>query len=420
VITCPVSVTVSCAAAVPAPNTALVTATDNCAGGVTVVFVSDVISSQTCANRYTITRTYRATDVCGNSATCTQTIIVNDQTAPILTCPANITTLTPIGSCNAVVNFTPTATDNCNGAVSVISVPASGSVFPIGNTIVNVTATDACGNSSTCSFTVTVVDAQLPVISQQPVTRTVCSGSNAIFTVSSSNAASYQWQQWNGSSWINIPGATAASLTVNAVSFSQNTSTYRVAVIGLCTTVQSAAASLYVNSLPSVSLSTSIPPFLLPGQVLHINSSVNPSGGSYRWLLNGNVISGAVGNSINGITVDQLGAYRLVYTDLNGCISSSADVVIGSQASDNLWIYPNPSTGAFQVRIYNPTSEQIAVNLFDMKGARVLNNLPGVGGPYTSVQIQLGRQYADGVYIVQVVNRTGRVLAWKRVLVRQM
>src|SRR5204863_484880 len=95
-ITCPQAVTVSCASSVPAKATDYTSfvaqggsTSDGCGGAVTVTWVSDVISSQTCANRYTITRTYRAADVCGNSATCTQTITVNDTSAPSITCPAN-------------------------------------------------------------------------------------------------------------------------------------------------------------------------------------------------------------------------------------------------------------------------------------------------------------------------------------------
>jgi len=48
-----------------------------------------------------------------------------------------------------------TATDNCPG-VTVESDPASGSTFPLGTTTVTATATDAAGNTSTCSFTVAV------------------------------------------------------------------------------------------------------------------------------------------------------------------------------------------------------------------------------------------------------------------------
>src|SRR5690606_18713093 len=41
----------------------------------------------------------------------------------------------------------------------------SGSTFPVGTTTVNVTATDASGNTATCSFDVTILDVQPPTIS---------------------------------------------------------------------------------------------------------------------------------------------------------------------------------------------------------------------------------------------------------------
>src|SRR5439155_655472 len=77
-ITCPTNLTVNCASQVPAPNTNSVTTSDNCGGAVTVSWQGDSISSSNCAGQFVISRTYRATDQCGNSATCTQTIIVQD------------------------------------------------------------------------------------------------------------------------------------------------------------------------------------------------------------------------------------------------------------------------------------------------------------------------------------------------------
>lgn len=107
----------SCASEVPAANVNLITATDNCTGTVTKSFVSDVISNQICANKYTITRTYRATDICGNSSTCAQTIVVNDAIAPIFTSqPANITL-----ECDQAIPPVPnvSASDNCTGIVKI-------------------------------------------------------------------------------------------------------------------------------------------------------------------------------------------------------------------------------------------------------------------------------------------------------------
>jgi hypothetical protein len=56
----------------------------------------------------------------------------------------------------AVTYAAPTASDNC-GAATTSCVPASGSTFPVGATTVTCTATDAAGNSATCTFTVTVL-----------------------------------------------------------------------------------------------------------------------------------------------------------------------------------------------------------------------------------------------------------------------
>jgi len=417
VLTCPANVTVSCAAAVPAPNIASVTGvSDNCAGVVTVTHIGDVVSNQTCANRYTITRTYRATDVCGNFSQCTQIITVNDQTAPVVTCPANITATTPIGFCTVAVSFTPTATDNCGGAVTITTVPASGSQFSIGTTLVTVTATDVCGNSSTCTFNVTVLDGQLPVISQQPVNRTVCAGTNATFSVASTNAVSYQWQQYIGGVWTNIGGQTSSSMTLNAVAHSMNTNTYRVNVIGLCTTVTSGAASLYVNPLPLISLAASIPPILLPGQTLTITATVSPAGGSFVWFKNNAVITGATGSSLTGLTVSDIGTYRAEYTDLNGCRSSSADLFVTAQPSGNLYVYPNPNTGVFRVRFFNQANEPGTVHVYNEIGARVYSQKFATTLPYTSVQIDISR-LAAGKYLVEVVNSAGRRIGAKWIIV---
>ena len=81
---CAADLTVSCAANVPTPDTSLIKTTDNCEV-VTISHAGDVITNQTCANRFTLTRTYMATDSHGNTATCTQVITVNDTVPPRIT-----------------------------------------------------------------------------------------------------------------------------------------------------------------------------------------------------------------------------------------------------------------------------------------------------------------------------------------------
>jgi len=92
---------------------------------------------------------------------CTFTVTVNDTQPPTITCSCNLTAVTPTPNdpC-VVVNFTTTASDNCPG-VTVVCNPPSGSCFPLGTTTVTCTATDASGNTATCSFTVTVFNGRL-------------------------------------------------------------------------------------------------------------------------------------------------------------------------------------------------------------------------------------------------------------------
>jgi hypothetical protein len=91
-------------------------------------------------------------------------VAINDTQAPTITCPANIVVDAVLGGCTSNVTFTVTATDACSTVTNIVSVPASGSVFPVGVTTVTNVATDIYGNTSGCTFTVTVRDTQSPTI----------------------------------------------------------------------------------------------------------------------------------------------------------------------------------------------------------------------------------------------------------------
>ncbi len=135
------------------------TARDNCPGDLTWT----VTSTGTCDVVIRVT----VTDSCGNSAYVEYTTRV-DGVAPTLTCPANITADAAQGECEASVQFAASATDNCGPVVIKYYVGqeeiTSPHTFPVGVTTVRAEATDQCGNKSSCSFTVTVVDRQPPLL----------------------------------------------------------------------------------------------------------------------------------------------------------------------------------------------------------------------------------------------------------------
>jgi len=101
--------------------------------------------------------TFTFNDGNGNTSTTTQTVVVDDVTAPVVTVPQNITVNNDANVCGAVVNYNVSATDNCSTVTPTMTAGlASGAEFPVGTTTVTYTATDAAGNKTEESFTVTV------------------------------------------------------------------------------------------------------------------------------------------------------------------------------------------------------------------------------------------------------------------------
>jgi len=102
------------------------------------------------------------TDRDGNTATCDYDVTVVDNESPVITvaCPADITIGNDAGLCAAAATWTPpTLEDNCPGAI-ISSTHNPGDIFQKGTTEVTYAITDAAGNTTTCSFNVTVEDTE--------------------------------------------------------------------------------------------------------------------------------------------------------------------------------------------------------------------------------------------------------------------
>ena len=107
---------------------------------------------------------YSVTDTAGLTTTATRIVTVVDNTAPDLVLPNNFSIdAIPTGP-NATVPYIATATDNAAGSITVTCDPPSGSLLPIGITVVTCTATDASGNTSSATFEIEVVDTTPPVL----------------------------------------------------------------------------------------------------------------------------------------------------------------------------------------------------------------------------------------------------------------
>lgn len=155
-----------------APVTVTLSSTDNTGGSgvkeisyqlsgaatIPLVAVPGSLASVSIPAEGITTVVYRAADNAGNLEGAKTLVVRIDVTPPVLSLPAAITR-NATGPSGAIVSYAATATDNLDPAVGASCSWASGTLFPIGTTVVSCTATDAAGNTASGSFPVAVVGA---------------------------------------------------------------------------------------------------------------------------------------------------------------------------------------------------------------------------------------------------------------------
>ncbi len=164
----PTDTTVACT--LPAFDPTSVSATDDCDATVDISTVDDTVL-YVCTGTFTVERTITAADCAGNEATHIQTISVQDTVAPELTTSGNLIDIDcAVWSCDVDLLEElghVSASDNCGDlTLTANCLEVSGGCFLSGGRYtVDYTATDACGNSSTATQIVTLIDTVAPVAS---------------------------------------------------------------------------------------------------------------------------------------------------------------------------------------------------------------------------------------------------------------
>lgn len=175
------------------------TISDNCTPDASLVVThSDGAPSGTCP--ISIIRTYTITDACLNSTQTTQTFDIDDNINPEIFCPVTGTQTVVVNTGdtythNAPPNWDATATDNCPGTVTLEAqlsgvtttgpyTSLNGVSFNQGLTTVTWIATDACGNTATCSFDVQVDgEADISVVKTVSPVGAITAGQNITYTL---------------------------------------------------------------------------------------------------------------------------------------------------------------------------------------------------------------------------------------------
>jgi hypothetical protein len=165
----PASTVLSCGESLP---TSMPTATDECSG--VTLTIADVWAPGACDGFGVWTRTFTATDGCGNEAAAIATFTVSDDIAPAITnVPADVAL-----ACGESYDFpVPSATDACSDVNYTETLDTLIGVCAHNLTITRTFFfTDLCANQSSAVQTITVSDVEAPLLLDVPADLTLSCG----------------------------------------------------------------------------------------------------------------------------------------------------------------------------------------------------------------------------------------------------
>lgn len=297
------------------------------------------------------------------------------------------------------------------------------------NNLYRVLATAQCNSSLSNAATLRVQLAANIAASGQPSNFSVCEGSNASFSVTATGSPlDYQWQvSVNGGPFVSLTnggpymGVTTNTLSISNAPLALNNAMYHAVVSNsACGLVNSNAVTLTVLPKPIVVLSLASSSTLNPSLRSTLSATVSPSGNySYQWFRNGILVPSITASSFE-VTVDDLGEYKVIVTSLTTrCSNISNAISVTDSPSSNLFVYPNPSNGEFQVRYYNAAGGTVKriLTLYDSKGAMVYSRPYSVSGAYGKMEVNLTR-LGSGVYSIDLRDMAGKRLATSKVVIK--
>jgi regulation of enolase protein 1 (concanavalin A-like superfamily) len=253
-----------------------------------------------------------------------------------------------------ILNFFPNSNLLANTTYEII-VPAGGIKDVAGNAV-TVPFRSLFSTGSTVGGGTTVTP---PVITSQPISRTVIAGQTATFSVVASGTAplTYQWQKRG----VNISGATGASYTTPATTIADSGAAFRVLISNSVGSVTSAGATLTVtgatNQPPQVSIARPASgTTFAAGASLYVLANASDANGSIanvKLYLNDQLVRqensfpyewGAAGQNDTRLQNMRAGTYavRAVATDNAGAMTTSSVITVTVTQAPSAGTIPAP------------------------------------------------------------------------------
>ncbi|MGZ4053996.1 MAG: T9SS type A sorting domain-containing protein, partial [Bacteroidia bacterium] len=421
------------------------TATGLCAG----TYVCTITDSHGCTTTQTVTiiqpaalsATATFTNVtCFGSCNGTASITASGGTAPYTYSwlPSGGTTATATGLCAGTYVCTITDANGCTTTQTItitepaaitgsqtLTVCAGGSVT-VGTSTYNTTGTftDVLTAFNTCDSTVITNLTVLPANTTSQ-TLTVCAGGSVTVGTSTYNTTGTYtdvltaFNTCDSTVTTNLTvlpaNTTSQTLTVCAGgSVTVGTNTYNTSgtftdvLTGFNTCDSTVTTILTVNA--PIDVTTSV-----AGNVITANSST----GTYQWLDCNSAMAPIAGETNQSFTALSNGDFAVQVTD-NGCVDTSACVnITGSGLSTSLsgetWnVYPNPTSGTFNLVITNTSFKELMISIVDIQGKEVYNyDDKNISANY-SKQISL-ENLAKGIYYLKL--NTGSQIVIKKLII---
>jgi hypothetical protein len=326
---------------------------------------------------------FTVVDVNGNEASATVTVNIVDNQPPVVTsCPANI----ELFDCEEIVTYDlPKATDNCDDlTMELVSGFGTGGLFPVGVTTETYVFTDAGGNETECSFTVTLdYDLSLGFDIQEPSCNGFSDGS--LFINATGGVPPYQFEFSGGGDPVNL----SAGMYSTTLEDGQG-----------CIVIE----MVEITEPPALTL-----------DIGNVTPATNGQGGSIEIFVGGGTGNKTINYYLDGVLVENPnpmdlapGDYIVEIVDENGCSLESNIITVDNMVGvdeatlENLIsIYPNPTNGQVFIKLDLPQSAWVDVQVLDVNGQEI-TPISSDKMSQNTFQLNLDNLSA-GVYLVKVM-----------------